>query len=214
MSVVKKLKRDVGDFIVDISDWEILDQGVTVLWGPSGAGKTTVLNTLAGLEEGSELSWIWKDQDLGKLSTEQRGLGVVFQELGLFPHLTVRKNILFPISKSKHPHWENDLIWLTETLELQRILDSEIQVLSGGEKQRVALARALIYRPRMLLLDEPFSSLDEKLRQKTREMVLKASQHLNCPVLLITHDRQDVEVMADKVSKIAEGRIFEESSSL
>lgn len=88
MSVVRRLYRDVGEFVIEIQDWEILDRGVTVLWGPSGAGKTTVMNTLVGFEEDSQLSWDWQGVDLGRLPVEKRKLGVVFQELGLFPHLS------------------------------------------------------------------------------------------------------------------------------
>lgn len=214
MSVVEKLYRDFGVFAVDIKDWEIPDQGITVLWGPSGSGKTTVLNTLIGFEKKALLKWQWGGQDLGSLPVEQRGLGVVFQDLGLFPHLTAKQNIMFPVDKSKNPEWEKDFQWLTETLEIAKRLDSPVHQLSGGEKQRVAIARALIYRPKMLLMDEPFSSLDDYLREKARGMVAQISEHLKCPVLLVTHDRKDVESLAHRVFQMEKGKIVKVSNSL
>lgn len=126
----------------------------------------------------------------------------------------MKENLLFPVQNHTHPHWKDDFEWISETLDLKKMMNSQIQKLSGGEKQRLALARALIFRPRMLLLDEPFSSMDESLRGRAREMVLKASEHLKCPVLLITHDRKDVEAMAQKVSQIEKGRLVSESKTL
>ncbi len=214
MSVVQKLNRKFSDFDIEIKDWELPDQGVTVLWGPSGSGKTTVLRTLLGLEPDSQLCWKWNDIDLGKLPAEKRQLGVVFQDLALFPHLTAQQNILFPVVKKQHPHWQEDLDRLVSTLGLQARLNSPVHQMSGGEKQRVALARALIYRPKMLLLDEPFSSLDETLRETSQKMVKQISEQLDCPVLLVTHDREVVKNMADRVCQMQQGRLVQVSKSL
>lgn len=214
MSVVKKLNRDLGEFSVEISDWEIPDQGVTVLWGPSGAGKTTVLKSLLGLDPLAELQWMWGDEDLALRPAQDRNLGVVFQDLGLFPHLTAQENILFPVIKNRHSHWQEDFQWLVSTLQLESKMKSATHTLSGGEKQRVALARALIYRPKMLLLDEPFSSLDEDLRGKSRQIIKQVCQHMKCPVLLVTHDRQDVEELAQKVFKLQRGHLIDSAKDL
>ncbi len=214
MSVVKKLSRDLGDFKIEISDWTLADQGVTVLWGPSGAGKTTILRSLLGLDPVAELKWMWDGQDLGCLPAEKRGLGVVFQDLGLFPHLSAQENIMFPVLKKVHTNWQADFEWLVETLQIGPKLRSKTFSLSGGEKQRVALARALIYRPKMLLLDEPFSSLDEDLRGKSRAMIQQVCQHMKCPVLLVTHDREDVETLAQEVCQIEQGRLVDSAKSL
>ena len=166
MSVVQKIYRDLNSFAVDINNWEILDQGVTVLWGPSGAGKSTIINALLGLDEKAEVKWSLGSVELDKLPPQKRNLGVVFQEPGLFPSMSVENNILFPVDKKKQSHWKVLFDQLTTELEIGEILKSPIHKISGGEKQRVALARALIYGPRMLLMDEPFSSLDQEVKIK------------------------------------------------
>ncbi len=214
MSVVKKLHREFKEFTVHIEDWEILDEGFTVLWGPSGAGKTTILNALVGADPKAHLSWRVHDRDLGTLPMGARQLGVVFQDLGLFPHMSAQQNILFPVNKTKHENWQQDFETLVAGLQLSECVQRSVQSLSGGERQRVAIARALIYRPRMLLLDEPFSSLDEELRQSSRQMIQKLCAQLHCPVLLITHDRTDVDVLADKVTQISRGAIVRDSLTL
>lgn len=214
MSVVKKFFRDLGEFAIDIQDWEILDQGITVLWGPSGAGKSTILNGLLGLDPRAEVEWMWQQKNLAAQTPTKRNLGVVFQDLGLFPHMSAEENILFPVHRKRHPHWQQDFQWLVEVMELSALLKSPVHKLSGGEKQRIALVRSLIYRPQMLLLDEPFSSLDERLRTKARGMVQKASEHFKCPVLLVTHDRQDVQALAQRVCQIEKGKILQVTETL
>ncbi len=210
MSVVQKIYRDLNTFAVDINNWEILDQGVTVLWGPSGAGKSTIINALLGLDERAEVEWKFRDIELDKLPPQKRNLGVVFQEPGLFPSMSVENNILFPVDKKKQTHWKSVFDQLTTELEIGEILKSPIHKISGGEKQRVALARALIYEPRMLLMDEPFSSLDQEVKIKSRQLLKKVSEDLQCPVLLVTHDEQDVKALASKVTQIERGQICKE----
>ena len=212
MSVVKRLYRNFDSFIVDIKDWEILDQGVTALWGASGAGKSTVISILLGLDEEAELDWQWGEEQLNQLIPPKRNLGVVFQKPGLFPHMTVRDNIMFPVQPKLHSHWEQDFEFLVSHLNIEKLLNSPCSQLSGGEAQRVALARSLIYRPRLLILDEPFSSLDIELRNKSRDLLKELNQRLNCPVLLVTHDPQDVEVLANKISYIEMGKITKEET--
>jgi len=210
MSVVEHLNKKYDGFEIQIPKWEILDQGVTALWGPSGSGKTSVFRVLLGLESCPGLKWTWGSEDLAKVPTPERKLGVVFQTLDLFPHMSARKNIFFPV---KARGIAKDLAQerfekLNQVLHLEEFLDRRAELLSGGEKQRVALARALMSFPRILFLDEPFSALDESLRGEARDFLRKLLAETRIPAVLITHDERDLEVLAQKVTKIERGRIL------
>ncbi|MES2965197.1 MAG: ATP-binding cassette domain-containing protein [Bdellovibrionota bacterium] len=210
MSWVRNLKHDYGDFKIDIPEWEILDQGVTALWGPSGAGKTSVFRLLLGLDR-PEVGFSWKfgDVDLAALATPERRLGVVFQTLELFPHMTARENIWFAAEARgiERTRAEAHLNSLVETLAIGSFLDRRAIVLSGGERQRVALARALIGEPRLLFLDEPFSALDANLRQEARALVKRVIEREKIPTVLITHDPEDLGVLATRVTQLQGGRL-------
>ncbi len=216
MSYVENLVRNYGDFALDIPQWEILDKGVTVLWGPSGAGKTSVFRILLGLEDCPGMRWTFQGEDLGKLKSPDRRLGVVFQTLDLFPHMTAEQNILFAARarKIEPQRARKHLEQLSSDLRMKAFLRRPASVLSGGEKQRVAIARALMGEPRLLLLDEPFSALDQELREDSRQLVAHLIDERKIPTLLVTHDPRDVEVLADKISIIKSGRIVEEKASL
>ena len=213
MSWVRNLKHDYGDFQIEIPAWEILDQGVTSLWGASGAGKTSVFRLLLGLDRAAKgFSWDFNGVDLAKLSTPDRKLGVVFQTLELFPHLSAKENILFAAESRAISRSDSDahLRELVKVLSLESCLDRRASFLSGGERQRVALARALIGRPRILFLDEPFSAMDSGLRSEARNLVRRAIENEGLPTVLITHDRDDLEAFGGKVSEIQRGRIIKE----
>ena len=187
--------------------------GVTVLFGPSGCGKTTVLRALAGLErpESGRIAWgeeIWFDAARGlSLSPQRRGIGFLFQQYALFPHLTVADNVAFglrqPTSAAAQLQW-------VETLDRLRIgeLSNRFPAqLSGGQQQRVALARAVACQPRLLLLDEPLSALDapvrEQLRGELRRMLLEFAR----PAIVVTHDRVEALALADSVVVITDGQV-------
>ncbi len=212
MSLVENLRHDYGDFNLDIPAWEILDQGTTALCGPSGSGKTSIFRVLLGLEKCPSFSWTHKDEDLAKLKAPDRRLGVVFQSFDLFPHMSARENILFAARARKVPNDRTDkrLKELIQVLDMNSFQDRPAALLSGGEKQRTALARAIIGEPRVLLLDEPFSALDPHLRSESRKWVLNLIKTENIPTLLVTHDREDVKALANKVSYIENGRITHE----
>lgn len=209
MSYVKNLHRDFGDFKLEIPEWEILDEGVTVLWGPSGSGKTSIFRALLGLDSSPGMRWIFHGEDLAKLKTPQRRLGVVFQTLDLFPHMTAEENILFAARARQVslPKVATRMKELKEELQLESFFRRKAGILSGGEKQRVAIARALVGEPRMLLLDEPFSALDQDLREDSRKLLKKVIEAEKIPTLLVTHDQRDVEVLANKVSMVRDGRL-------
>jgi ABC-type Fe3+/spermidine/putrescine transport system ATPase subunit len=209
MGLVQNLIRDYGDFKVDISSWTIEDKGITALWGPSGSGKTSIFRLLIGLEPCPGLKWEFNGVDLAQLPVPERRLGVVFQTYELFPHLSAEENIQFAAQARKIPKDQTakDLQELIEELQLQGCRTRQAYLLSGGEKQRVALARALIGQPRFLFLDEPFSAIDEDLRDDARQLVKRVIEHRRIPTLLITHDRRDVAFLAHQMVEILDGRI-------
>lgn len=193
-----------------------------VLFGPSGAGKTQTLMMMSGLTtpqqgcvvlDGDRLF----DSHQGiNLPARQRGLGYVFQDYALFPHLTLRQNISFALN----PGWRNPdrsqtpssvAHWL-EVLQLQAVADLYPEQLSGGQRQRTALARALVAQPRALLLDEPFAAMDRPLRQRLREELLQLQRDLSLPMVLITHDDEDVQAFAQEVIHIQQGKVVSGST--
>ena len=212
MSLVKKLKIHYDDFNVEIENWEVLDSGVTVLWGPSGSGKTSVFRGLIGLERNAQCEWIFKNQDLGRMSTPERKIGVVFQNYELFGHMTVYQNLKFAAQARKinAEVYESKITHLTKQLRIESLKHKNVKLLSGGERQRAALAQSLVGDPNILFLDEPFSALDEELRQESRELVKAIIEEYQIPVLLITHDNRDVDFLAKKVTLIKNGRIIDQ----
>lgn len=186
----------------------------TVLLGPSGCGKTTLLRIIAGLEvedvgvvtvEGEQLS-----RDGVGMPPERRRIGMVFQDWGLFPHLTVERNIAFGLSRSRI----NEGV-VGETLELMRIPDlahRRPHELSAGQAQRVALARAVAPRPRILLFDEPFSSLDAELRGQVRAEVAALMRELKMTAVYVTHDQEEAFVLGDEIAVMRSGRIIQTGS--
>lgn len=221
MSLVRDLIRDYrsdngvgsgsrdGDFRLDIPRWEIADSGVTALWGPSGAGKTSVFRCLLGLEPVPSMSWDFQGVDIAKLSVSERRLGVVFQNYELFPHMTAAENIMFAAQSRRisSDEFRAKIKELVVTLNLESCFERRASLLSGGERQRVALARALIGKPRMLLLDEPFAALDSDLRASARSLVKSVVSAAGIPVILITHDRADLDALANHVVEIRDGKL-------
>lgn len=213
MSLVENLRHDYGDFKLEIPKWEILDSGVTALCGPSGSGKTSVFRMLLGLEKNLNFTWTFQGEDLAKKKTPDRKLGVVFQSYDLFPHMTAKENILFAAKARKVPadRAEKRLKEIAQTLKMESFLDRKSSLCSGGEKQRIALARAIIGEPQILLLDEPFSALDSHLRSESRKLVKALIEKEKIPTILVTHDKEDVDFLANKVSYIENGSLTNES---
>lgn len=207
-------KRYDAGAVIDVDFSQSTDEfKVTALFGPSGSGKTTLLRCLAGLTRPDDgviefRGQTWFDADRGiMLTPQQRDIGFLFQEYALFPHLTVAANIgfgLFHCSKAQRLARVAEMLTLFELEGLDHRLPSQ---LSGGQQQRVALARALARRPQLLLLDEPLSALDALLREQLRAELRRIIAQLECPVVMVTHDRLEAISMADHVAVMNRGRI-------
>ena len=207
MSLIENLKRDYGDFLIDIPRWEIPDQGISALIGPSGSGKTSCFRLLLGLEPCPGLSWKFSGENIMELPVSERRMGVVFQDLHLFSHMSAIENILFAGRARNIESLSTKANKLLSSLRLEKIKDKKVKWLSGGEKQRVALGRALIGEPRFLFLDEPFSALDAHLKSEARNLVKELITDNNVPTLLITHDEEDVEALASHRFYIEDGKL-------
>lgn len=190
-----------------------------VLFGPSGAGKSLTLQAVAGLLRPDEGTIALHGQTLFDssrgidLKPQARHVAYLFQDYALFPHLNVRQNIGFGLQRGwLNPRARNRVAevdyWL-DALELRSVAGHYPAQLSGGQKQRVALARALVARPQLLLLDEPFSALDSHLRQRMRQELSELQTRLDIPMVLITHDPDDVAAFGDQVVQISDGRVRE-----
>lgn len=181
------------------------------LLGPSGCGKTTTLQMVAGFVDPSHGRILLDGRDITNLRPEKRGMGVVFQSYALFPHMTVAENVGFGLEMRKVPRAERDRR-VSETLDLVRLggLDQRYpKALSGGQRQRVALARALAIRPAVLLLDEPMSNLDAKLREEMHIELRGIQKHLGITTILVTHDQVEAMTMSDRVAVMHGGRIVQ-----
>jgi iron(III) transport system ATP-binding protein len=199
----------LGGVTLDVAPRECV-----VILGPSGCGKTTLLRLIAGLDV-PDAGEIWLNsiqvasQGRSLLAPHRRGIGFVFQDLALWPHLTVNQSLQFVLDSQRVPRSEQDRR-IQETLKLLRIdgfAGRYPHELSGGEQQRVAIARALVGKPRLLLLDEPLSSLDADLRSAMRSELTRLRRELAVTTLYVTHDREDAAVLADRVIEMSAGRI-------
>ncbi len=209
MSLIKNLTYKIKDFSIDIPKWSFVEENITVLSGVSGSGKTSVLKILCGLLSCPSLIWEFKGKDLAKIPPPERRLGVSFQDLRLFPHLSVKENILMAGEARgyRFSSMEKDFKEIISILQIENKLSSFVNQLSGGERQRVALARALLSQPQFLLLDEPFTHLDEKNKKEARFLTKKIIKTRGLGALLISHDLEDVKELADEVFILEKGRL-------
>ncbi|MGN1166975.1 MAG: ABC transporter ATP-binding protein [Lachnospiraceae bacterium] len=184
------------------------------LLGASGCGKTTILKSIAGLLEIDKGSVCLDGREIQKLAPEKRGTVIVFQDLRLFPHMNVEKNISFPLELKKVPKNQQKQIVkkLLAEVKLSGYEKRKIREMSGGQLQRVALARALAGEPSVLLLDEPFSGLDEKLRLEMGELVKKIQKERKITTILVTHDKREALRMSDRIALMDHGSILQYDS--
>jgi molybdate transport system ATP-binding protein len=208
----KTLQTAGGKLPLDVSFTVDKGQFITI-YGNSGAGKTTILRILAGLTN-AEKSLIevdgayWNNSDKKIiLPIQKRSVGFVFQDYALFPNLTVRENLAFALQKGHDKNIVNELL---ELMELESLQNSKPQHLSGGQKQRVALARAIVRKPKILLLDEPLSALDDEMRLKLQDYILKAHQHYQLTTILVSHHLPEIFKLSDHVILLDKGKIIKE----
>ena len=194
--------KAVDNFSVTLEDGELV-----CLLGPSGCGKSTVLNMLAGILPVTGGSIHFDGEDVTRLPPEQRGIGLVFQNYALYPHMTVAGNISFPLEIQNVPKPERDqrVREMAALVHMDRLLNRKPRELSGGQQQRVAIARALVKRPRLLLLDEPLSNLDARLRLEMREEIRRIQQQTGVTTVFVTHDQEEAMSISDRIVLMKEG---------
>ena len=183
-----------------------------MLLGPSGCGKTTTLNMLAGLEQPTSGQLLFGDRVMNDVPPEERDIAMVFQSIALYPHLNVRDNIGFALKTQRRAEAGQIAERTTEVAAHPRyrpLLDRRIHQLSGGQRQRVAIAKALVRRPRLFLLDEPFSSLDAALRRQMRSELVRIHREVETTMVFVTHDQEEAMAIADRIAVMNEGELIQ-----
>ncbi len=205
--------KKVGGFVTAVSDFniEVPDGTLIGLLGPSGCGKSTVLNLICGLEKPTEGRILFGDEDVTKLQPENRGVGLVFQNYALYPHLTVQQNIIFPLEnlrgkeKMTKEAMAEKALEAAKLVQIEGLMDRKPSEMSGGQQQRVAIARALVKTPRVLLLDEPLSNLDARLRLQTREEIRRIQRETGVTTIFVTHDQEEAMSISDRIIVMKQG---------
>jgi len=189
---------------LDVTDGELL-----VLVGPSGCGKSTLLRMIAGLEEATAGTIAIDGRDVTRLPPKDRDIAMVFQSYALYPHMTVRRNIGYPLRLARIPKPELDrrVLEAANLLQLEDVLDRRPSQLSGGQRQRVAMGRAIVREPRAFLMDEPLSNLDAKLRVEMRAEIARLQQELAVTTVYVTHDQVEAMTMGTRVAVLDQGRL-------
>ena len=199
--------KKAGEEVVAVNNFNftIPDGKLIGLLGPSGCGKSTTLYMISGLQKPSSGKIFFGEDDVTELSTENRGIGLVFQNYALYPHMTVKQNIMFPLQnlKGKDKMTKEAMIErayeAAKLVQIDELMDRKPSELSGGQQQRVAIARALVKMPRVLLLDEPLSNLDARLRLQTREEIRRIQKETGITTVFVTHDQEEAMSISDLI---------------
>ena len=199
--------KKAGKEVVAVNDFnfEIPDGKLIGLLGPSGCGKSTTLYMISGLQKPSSGKIFFGEDDVTELSTENRGIGLVFQNYALYPHMTVKQNILFPLQNLKGEDkmtkeaMDERAHWAAGLVQIDDLMDRKPSEMSGGQQQRVAIARALVKMPRVLLLDEPLSNLDARLRLQTREEIRRIQRETGITTIFVTHDQEEAMSISEMI---------------
>jgi len=202
-------KKFGGVVAVENISLTVRDGEFLVLLGPSGCGKTTFLRIIAGLERPTSGQILIQNEVVNDMPPRARGVAMVFQSYGLYPHLTVANNIAFPLRTQGTPRLEiqRKVAWAAALLGIDRLLQRRPRELSGGERQRVALARAIVREPTVFLLDEPLSNLDAKLRASARSELKRFQQTVRTTTIYVTHDQVEAMGMGDRIAVIDHGKL-------
>lgn len=214
LNLQKQLDAESGKMKLDV-DMTISKGSFVAIFGDSGAGKTSILRMLSGLINADSgrievENEIWFDgKSKINLKPQQRNIGFLFQDYALFPNMTVRENLVYALEKGQNPQIIDDLISTIELKDLQNKMPAN---LSGGQKQRVALARTLVRKPKILLLDEPLSALDAKMRTRLQDYILKVHRQFKLTTILVSHNTSEVVKMADEVFILDQGEIKQKGS--
>ena len=202
------ITKSFGDFTAVNNLNVTIDDGTLAgLLGPSGCGKSTTLYMIAGLEKPTSGRIYFGDEDVTDLPPEKRGIGLVFQNYALYPHMTVRQNIMFPLENAKVPKAEalKTAQEMADLVQIGHLMDRKPGEISGGQQQRVAIARAIAKKPRVLLLDEPLSNLDARLRLETREEIRRIQQETGITTIFVTHDQEEAMSITDTIVLMKDG---------
>ena len=205
-------KKGKGEVVaVDHFTFEIPDGELVGLLGPSGCGKSTTLFMICGLQKPTEGRIFFGEDDVTELSPENRGVGVVFQNYALYPHLSVLQNITFPLENLKgkdkltKDEMKEKAMEAARLVQIEKLVGRKPGELSGGQQQRVAIARALVKMPRVLLLDEPLSNLDARLRLQTREEIRRIQKETGITTVFVTHDQEEAMSISDRIVVMKDG---------
>lgn len=196
---------------VDHFTFKIPDGRLIGLLGPSGCGKSTVLNLISGLLAPTDGRILFGNDDVTELPPENRGIGLVFQNYALYPHLSVRQNIMFPLQNLKgkdklsKDQMSDKVMEAARLVQIEELMERKPAELSGGQQQRVAIARALVKMPKVLLLDEPLSNLDARLRIQTREEIRRIQRETQVTTIFVTHDQEEAMSISDMIVVMKEG---------